>query len=48
MTMIRDNPYELLDLDSADELPSDADVTWAQALSHDPVRRASTAIITNM
>lgn len=34
--MIRTNPYDLLDLDSADAGPSDSDRTWAAALNHDP------------
>ena len=34
--MISENPYDLLDLDSRADAPSDADITWAQALSHDP------------
>jgi hypothetical protein len=35
-TMISANQYDLLDLGSADSGPSDADRTWAAALSHDP------------
>jgi hypothetical protein len=34
--MISKNPYDLLDLDSRTDVPSDADSTWARALSHDP------------
>jgi hypothetical protein len=34
--MISENPDDLLDLDSRTDGPSDADVTWARALSHDP------------
>ncbi|MGH3664963.1 MAG: DUF6282 family protein [Egibacteraceae bacterium] len=35
-TMIQANPYDLLDLDSADQGPGDADLTWAAALNQDP------------
>lgn len=35
-TMISSNQYDLLDLGSADTGPSDADRTWAAALTHDP------------
>ena len=34
--MIANNPYDLLDLDSPPEGPSDADRTWAAALLDDP------------
>jgi hypothetical protein len=34
--MISNNPYDLLDLDSRTDVPSDADSTWARALAHDP------------
>jgi hypothetical protein len=36
--MISSNPYDLLDLDARTDVPSDADATWARALSHDPCR----------
>jgi hypothetical protein len=35
-SMIQANPYDLLDLDRAEEPPSDADRTWAAALTQDP------------
>jgi hypothetical protein len=36
MTMIRDNPRDLVDLEAIEQGPSDADRTWAEALAHDP------------
>lgn len=36
MTMIRENPTDLLDVEAIERGPSDADRTWAQALAHDP------------
>ncbi len=41
-TMIARNPADLLDLDSAEDAPNDADVTWARALAHDPCSHDST------
>jgi hypothetical protein len=35
-SMIESNPGDLLDLDAADDGPSDADLTWAAALNQDP------------